>query len=60
MESKYNTEMLNALKYITIPPSSVPVEPICIVAGNICRTERCSLIDGILETLMFLRVNYDI
>jgi len=46
-----------ALRYLSTPASSAPVERLFSIAGKVFRPERCRISDARFEELMFLRCN---
>ena len=53
----YPTLVQLAQKYIPVPASSVPVERIFSVAGQILHPERAVMSDTTFETQMFVKCN---
>ena len=49
-----------AVKFLSLPASSAPVERIFSVGGKLFRPERCRLSDTVFEKLMFIRCNREI
>ena len=55
---KYPTLASLALKYLTSPASSAPVERIFSIAGKVFRPDRCRIKSQNFERLMFIK-SYD-